>query len=155
MTSSADQQATLLHEVRQRRVELRASMDLLERALASPSRSGRSTEWADGLRRAVGPVYDAFVHHVAVTEGPEGLYAELAQHSPRLEHAVARLLDEHADIRRRLQELLTWVDVSDEVADVSQARKDGTELLAVLMRHRQRGADLVFEAFDVDIGGET
>jgi hypothetical protein len=32
-------------------------------------------------------------------------------------------------------------------------RADLTTLLVALARHRQRGADLVYEAYDVDIGG--
>ncbi|WP_422771495.1 hypothetical protein ACN28C_33630 [Plantactinospora sp. WMMC1484] len=30
-----------------------------------------------------------------------------------------------------------------------------TDLLRELFRHRQRGADLVYEAYQPDIGGET
>ena len=65
------------------------------------------------------------------------------------------LTEEHADVLRRIEELLTLADVGDGATAASQARKAGTELLGVLMRHRQRGADLVFEAFGLDIGGET
>ena len=39
---------------------------------------------------------------------------------------------------------------NDDVADL---RERGTDLLARLSRHRQRGADLIFEAYDTDIGG--
>jgi hypothetical protein len=28
-------------------------------------------------------------------------------------------------------------------------------LLGLLVRHRQRGSDLVYEAYELDIGGET
>ena len=36
---------------------------------------------------------------------------------------------------------------------VDDLRTELTALLAALAKHRQRGADLVYEAFDVDIGG--
>jgi len=45
---------------------------------------------------------------------------------------------------------------SDEAAYVAWAeevRVELTALLAALARHRQRGADLIYEAFAVDIGG--
>jgi hypothetical protein len=32
-------------------------------------------------------------------------------------------------------------------------RTDLTALLVALAKHRQRGADLIYEAYDVDIGG--
>lgn len=154
MSTNADQDTELLQEVRRRRAELRSSMGVLERALASPSKSGGGSGWSGRLRAALHVLYDDFGQHVAITEGPEGLYAELAQHSPRLEHAVLRLVEEHGEILRRLEELLAWVDV-EQGADAVAARRAGTELLGVLMRHRQRGADLIFEAFQLDIGGET
>jgi hypothetical protein len=38
---------------------------------------------------------------------------------------------------------------------VDAVRDLGMALLASLVRHRQRGSDLVYEAYAVDIGGET
>jgi hypothetical protein len=47
---------------------------------------------------------------------------------------------------------VTAVDVKERSTRV---RELGTQLLATLSRHRQRGADLVYEAYQVDIGGDT
>ncbi|HEX2892962.1 MAG TPA: hemerythrin domain-containing protein [Marmoricola sp.] len=154
MSADADRDTELLLEVRRRRAELRSSMSVLEHALASPTRAGGGAGWSGRLGDALRGLYDDFGQHVEITEGPDGLYAELAQHSPRLEHAVIRLVEEHGEIMRRLEELLAWTDV-EQGADAVEARRAGTELLGVLMRHRQRGADLIFEAFQLDIGGET
>jgi hypothetical protein len=38
---------------------------------------------------------------------------------------------------------------------VDKIRDLGTLLLGVLVRHRQRGSDLVYEAYELDLGGET
>jgi hypothetical protein len=38
---------------------------------------------------------------------------------------------------------------------VELARGWASDLLRELSRHRQRGADLVYEAYATDIGGET
>jgi hypothetical protein len=154
MTADAHDDTTLLHEVGRRRAELRTSMGVLERALASPVGPDASL-WVDGLREALRGLGDAFARHVAITEGSDGLYAELVQHSPRLATLVGRLAEEHGEVLRRLEELLRVAEAGEDAACVPEARAAGTELLDVLMRHRQRGADLVFEAFAVDIGGET
>jgi hypothetical protein len=130
-------------------------MEGLERALASPHGAGGPVSWIARLRTALATLYESFGEHVAITEGPGGLYHELAVQSPRLAHAVDRLAGEHAEIARRLEELLTWTEAADAEPDVGEVRRTGTDLLVVLMRHRQRGADLVFEAYDLDIGGET
>lgn len=156
MTVRPDRETRLLLDVGRRRTELRAAMDALESALAAPVGNGASVAaWTGRLQGALHRLYDAVAAHVSITEGPDGLYAELAKHSPRLTNAALRLGEEHADVLRRLEELLTLADASSGSAYASQARKVGTELLVVLMRHRQRGADLVFEAFGLDIGGET
>lgn len=159
MTSETRQDHELLVEVQRRRAELRLAMGELERALASASRSGRpdngALSWADRLHTALAGVYEEFLQHVDITEGPDGLYAELAQYSPRLSHNVDRLAAEHAEIMRRLEELLAWTDANDVRPDAAQVRGGGNELLVLMMRHRQRGADLIFEAYELDIGGET
>jgi hypothetical protein len=38
---------------------------------------------------------------------------------------------------------------------VSVVREAATTALGRLVRHRQRGSDLVYEAYQVEIGGET
>ena len=43
----------------------------------------------------------------------------------------------------------------DVIEEVDRVRGLGTALLGRLVRHRQRGSDLVFEAYEFDIGGET
>ena len=42
-----------------------------------------------------------------------------------------------------------------ESADAVAARREAaTELVGRIVRHRQRGADLIYEAYEVDIGGQ-
>ena len=41
------------------------------------------------------------------------------------------------------------------IGDVDSIRESATTFLGRLSRHRQRGADLVFDAYQTDIGGET
>jgi hypothetical protein len=149
------QDIELLRELQRRRAELRASMGELERALASPIGTGRAVAWTARLRTALHELYDDFAEHVAITEGPQGLYSELSHASPRLAHRIERLTEEHGRIALQLEQLLTWADVNDVNPDIPQARRAGTDLLVALMHHRQRGADLLFEAYEVDIGGET
>jgi hypothetical protein len=159
MTSETQQDHEILVEVQRRRAELRLAMVELERALASASRAGDpargADSWSGRVRAALSGLHDAFGRHVGITEGPDGLYAELALYSPRLAHNIDRLGAEHAEITRRLEELRAWTDVDDERPDAAEIRRAGTDLLVLLMRHRQRGADLIFEAYQLDIGGET
>jgi len=154
MDPSSDQGARLLDELRRRRAELRESMTEVEHALASPPEAS-GVRWAERLRAALVELADDFRDHVAITEGPDGLYRELEMHAPRLAGPVGRLSREHDLVSRQLDELQRAVGGGSELEDVEGVRRTGTELLVVLMHHRQRGADLVFEAYQVDVGGET
>lgn len=150
-TPSTPEQA-LLYELRRRRAELRESMSGLEHMLAAPA-SRDSQDWREGVDRALAELVSDFREHVEITEGPDGLYRELERTAPRLSGGVARLAAEHARISDQLSELASLVTASD--ADVDTVRDRSTALLGTLVRHRQRGSDLVFEAYEMDLGGET
>jgi hypothetical protein len=93
--------------------------------------------------------------HIDVTEGDRGLYRELLAGAPRLSGAVARLTEEHQGIRDGVEGLLARVQDPDTTDDLATVRELGTSLLGTLVRHRQRGSDLVYEAYEIDVGGET
>ena len=140
--------------LRQHRSELRESMSALEHALAAPAMAGQ-TRWVQRVHVALVELFGDFRAHVDITEGPDGMYRELLETSPRLSDAVAGLTRDHALITGRIDDLLSRVATPDVVEDVDGVRDLGTALLGALVRHRQRGSDLVFEAYEVDIGGET
>ena len=146
--------AVLLDELRRRRSELRDSMSALESALASPAGIDHE-RWAVRVHVALVELSADLRLHVKLTEGPAGLYHDLREAAPRLTGAVDRLCDEHVRLRADLDDLLMMLDGLYPVSDVEAIRHGGTMLLVGFARHRQRGADLVYEAFEVDVGGET
>jgi hypothetical protein len=83
------------------------------------------------------------------------LYADLLATAPRLSEAVARLARDHKQIGHQIDDLLARVRTTESREDVDKVRDLGTMLLGVLVRHRQRGSDLVYEAYELDLGGET
>ena len=151
-SSTADED--LLEELRRHRAELRESMSALEAALASPA-VGDTRRWAERVHVATVELAGDFREHVGMTEAPGGLYREVLDTSPRLSGAVTTLTREHVLIRGQVDSLLARVAGPDAMGDVDRVRDLGTALLGRLVRHRQRGADLVFEAYEFDIGGET
>jgi hypothetical protein len=149
--STPDQ--VLLEALRRRRAEMRESMTMLERALAAPA-PGRPDAWAQQVQAALVELSADFHEHVEITEGPGGLYRGLLATAPRLSHAVARLTDQHVQIRELVDDLLARAAGPDR-NDVDRLRELGLTLLGQLARHRQRGSDLIYDAYEVDIGGET
>lgn len=149
---SSTLEQVLLQKLRMRRAELRESMSALEYALAAPSMS--RTRWAERVHVALVELSADFRTHVDLTEGPDGLYRELHTKAPRLSGPVARLAVEHVAITVQVEDLLARLDTSPVDHDMSRVRAQGTMLLGALVQHRQRGSDLVYEAYQVDIGGD-
>jgi hypothetical protein len=147
-------QRVSLESLRRHRAELRDSMSALEQALAAPA-AGGFERWGDQVQAALSDLYADFLLHIEVTEGHDGLYGELLEEAPRLSEAVSRLISEHAAITGLLDDLVSGGTTPETDADVTAVRRLGTELLGRLVRHRQRGADLVYEAYEFDIGGDT
>ena len=141
-----------LDAVRLRRAELREALDGLERALAAPA-AGRAGDWGKSVQAAVAEIADDWQTHVSLTEAPGGLHQSIRAASFRLIHAVDSLTAEHAEIAAEVAELVALTGDDITGADVEGIRDSATRLLGHIIKHRQRGADLVYEAYSLDIGG--
>ena len=159
MISDVERQAVdadLLRLARAQRADLRNALITLERALARPA-PGIVPEWAERVHDALVELAAMFERHIAVTEGEDGFLAEIAEHSPRLINAVRRLTEEHKRIRAELASAIDHIRGLEPTAGeeaITAAREVVTTLINDLARHRQHGADLVYEAHAVDIGGD-
>ncbi len=144
-----------LSEARARRATLHDALVHLEHAMSSPA-AGRIPEWSALVTKGLTGVRDAFEQHIIVTEKPGGLYEEIIMRAPRLDGNVQRLKGEHPEIseRTKLQiERMESVPIGGEEWPLDKARDDLQRFIGTVIRHRQRGADLVWEAYNVDIGG--
>lgn len=139
-----------LAAARRHRAELLRAIHAFERALAVPA---GDPGWRARVVDRLGGLRHAITEHVVVTEGPDGLYRELLDHSPRLGRGVQILIREHAALAAAVDALCARI--RDRAIPVEQVRGWASDLLRELSRHRQRGADLVYEAYATDIGGET
>ena len=137
-----------LHQARQRRAGLREAIDAVERSLAAPAVS-RYEPWAKELADELDDLGAALQHHIAVTEGPGGLLDEILHDEPRLARKVGMARDDHQALREKLEEARLALPTSAD--DVPAARDCVLVLLDALLRHRHLGADLVYEAYNVDM----
>ncbi len=138
------------------RLSLRRAIDDFEDALAAPS-AGRAAGWAADLATVLAHVRTVWSVHIEVTEGPGGLYEEIMENTPRLANMIDRFTREHAAIADDLDAATARLrEVPDgDAAGVDEQRDRLVRLFADLVRHRKRGLDLVYEAYHVDIGGES
>lgn len=144
-----------LEEVRRRRAGLHAAMAGLEAALAAPGAAADG--WSRTVREALDDLGEVWSRHCADTEAPGAFLDEITAEAPRLSGPVGRMRREHAEVSGLISRLVRRLAVPPGAgtadAWVEEIRSDATTLLGLLVRHRQRSADLVYEAFAVDLGG--
>jgi hypothetical protein len=141
-----------LNAVRVRRAELRETLNLMEAALAAPAR-GRAVIWGEAVHASLVMIADDFGAHVEVTEGPGGLHQSILTGDLRLANAVEALTAEHSQLAEEIATLVADSEAPVGEDDVDDLRERATALLGHMVRHRQRGADLIYEAYETDIGG--
>ena len=138
----------------QQRERLRDALVAFEDALSSAG-PRRAAAWAEGVVQCILRVETEFNSHVDLTEQEDGLYDDILEAAPRLAHRVDLLRQEHNEITVALSDCLTRVELVPNTAHadwVSARREECNALLGRLVRHRQRGADLVYEAYS-EVGG--
>jgi len=154
MSDDEQELTPTLEETARRRADLHAALVEVEEAISSPA-VGREADWAKEVIGTLEELGHTIAEHIEVTERPEGLYDEITHRAPRLSTKIERLKEEHPAMRDGTIELiakLQTVGIGDEWP-LDEARDDLQRLLGKIVRHRQLGADLVWEAYNLDIGG--
>jgi hypothetical protein len=144
-----------LDEARRRRATLHDQLVHVEQAISSPA-AGRLESWTSQVVKELVGLRDAFEQHVLVTEKPDGLYEEIINRAPRLAGKVKKLGEEHPSIASSINDRLARMEgaqAGTEAWEIDDCRDDLQRLLGLIVRHRQHGADLVWEAYNLDIGG--
>lgn len=144
----ADSQA--LTSARVRRDELYDAILAVERALAAPA-SGHPVSWSKRVRDDLGELRTAFENHIAVTEGSGGLFEEIMSREPRLAHAIERLRVEHRPLLETFETAGAHLGSVEDEAGVGEIRDTVLALVHDLFVHRHRGAELLYEAYNVDV----
>jgi hypothetical protein len=142
-----------LGEIKQRRAALVGTCSAFEAALSAPAASAR---WPEGLGNALTALGATFHEHVTETEGSGGTIEQLRERAPRLSDRIDLLVEQHVTITADAERLMDRLDhlPAERSADENAAiREQAFELLTAIVRHRQLGADLLYEAYDIDVGG--
>jgi hypothetical protein len=140
-----------LDEVVRRRADLYQAILALEKAAARPAVE-REDEWVAGVLGALAELQGQIADHIEITERPGGLYTEIVEAAPRLSGNVQRLRDEHPEMRDAAEALRARIAAADEVS-IEETRDEIQHVLGRLVKHRQHGADLLWEAYNLDTGG--
>jgi len=150
-----DQSDDFRKELIRNRAALMAAMARLEESLARPC--GRDAEaWISEVAVSTDVVRDEVVRHIETHEGPGSFHEEVLASQPYLAPRVAKLQREHVTASTIVAELQAALakarDSEDPSSAATEIRTLGSELLMLLVRHRQSGADLVWESVNLDLG---
>jgi hypothetical protein len=129
-----------------RRRDMEERLVALERALAAAT---AASGWSEAVREKLVELNDALIRHVVAVEATDGLLDEIVSTAPRLANSVQLMRDDHGRLAARIERLINEA----RILSPDGLRDDAVGLLHEMMLHRQRGSDLVYEAFSRDIGG--
>jgi hypothetical protein len=148
-----EHQATqALEAAARRRRELRDALMALEDTAASSVHD--PDRWRRLVAARIAALAVAFAEHVAETEAPGGLYDEMEEIAPHVQGKARRLREEHPRLTGAIADAeARFAAPFPEGTDLDALRDDLQRLMGRLVRHRQHGADLVWEAYELDIGG--
>ena len=128
-----------------------AMIDFEARVMAASGAPG----WAERLDRGLTTLREALDDHIVEVEKPNGIIARALDAAPWLESHAEPLRAEHVELLASLDavaDLAEEIDVEDRET-MRDLRHASLDLVRHLSWHRQRGADLVYDAYDYDIGG--
>lgn len=129
------------------RIELNVAIANVERAAA---RASSNPTWREILLGELDGLRVALDQHVVEVEGEGGILTEMMVTAPRLANKINKVKDEHPVLITQVANTIETVQASDDVVAI---RTTILELLGAIARHRQHGADLLYEGYNVDIGG--
>ena len=139
-----------LDGIARQRSQLGQAMIHVELAAAAPT--GKES-WLADLRESARTLEAAFNHHVEEVETPTGLLDRIVDQAPRLQRASDLTREDHVTISRLIDTVLEMTDDNGASTDPEDIREAVVAALLALTKHRQRGADLIYDAYDIDIGG--
>jgi WS/DGAT/MGAT family acyltransferase len=139
-----------LAAVNERRDEFYEGILGLERAMATPA-GDDARAWAAETATAVEAMQHVLGDHIRETEAPGSFYDDVIQHSPHLVNAAHRLQAEHPPLAASVEALALELTTVTDDDGVEALRQDALELIKALLQHRHRGAELVYDAYNVDV----
>ena len=132
------------HQIVSRRQDLYDAMQALESSVA---RASGQTDWFIAVDLALCNLEAALDRHVSEIEAPDGLFDEVIDRAPHLASDVQRLRQDHDEL------LASCRSASYLLSQLSpeELRRKVLGMLGRLAIHGQRGSELLFDTYNVDL----
>ncbi len=135
---------------REQRRGVRQACADLEWAIARPASPGAAS-WSELVAGSLAELGGAFERHVEHSESPDGLLWDITSVAPRLQHAVDHVRHEHVEIVAQIEHVTALARGNEDADRIPVIREESLALLQAISAHRYRGAELVYDAYTVDI----
>lgn len=132
------------------RAAMRRALDHVEHALAVPS---QRVNWIASVQESLKSLSVELDAHVAEVERNGGLFSSIMAQAPQLADKIEQLRRDHDELESAIADVVVAVTEEGAAQEPDEVRRLGLELMGNFVRHRHRGADLVYDAYDIDIGG--
>lgn len=104
-------------------------------------------DWRMEIELALSYLLAALEDHVDEIGSEGGLFTQIMEHAPHLAPDITSLSQEHDELREACRNALSLT--ADWSA--SSLRRRINRLLGALANHRQTGAELLYDAYNVDL----
>jgi hypothetical protein len=136
-----------VEEVQARRASLHGACAGVREALRSPDRPGDGAVLA-----AVRELARVWRAHSSETERRDGVLDQVLADCPRLSPTVGRLRHEHQVVSEKLRAVERLLDAPPLRPGPDPALPVLTRVLTAVDRHRRDGRNLLYDAYQVDLG---
>ncbi len=133
-----------------RRSQLGLAMQRVELATAAPA---AKDTWIPELNQHLRQLDITFDQYIRDVKAPLGLMDQIVDRAPRLQRSVEASEANLASVAGLIKQAVSLVGAEDASERVDEVREATMAALVALARHRQKCADLIYDAYDVDIGG--
>ncbi|MDX6552383.1 MAG: hypothetical protein QOH74_871 [Gaiellales bacterium] len=130
------------------------AMHALEEATGRPALA-HSDVWTHEVSTALDRLESAFAEQRSSYEDPMGLMAEIASDHPRLRTWVRQLRHRWVELEATAHTFRQSLGSSPDTYSIHEVRERVRWLMGSVRHHREREADLVFEALGIDLEGRS
>jgi chromosome segregation ATPase len=151
--TTTEQHNLRTREANQARQRMLRAMRELEKALAQPSYERRKV-WRENVSRVLEQLQVVLRETRETADQEDSLLTVLAAEFPRLQPRCESLRGEYDAIQERIKELREQIaDREPCSSDIAGIRQKLADLLTAIRHVQAEETELIYEAYQVDIGG--
>ncbi len=150
--SISRREAEGINELRSDHARVVIAIRALERAVGAPA-PRRRREWLTNVSVALSQFQQDVAREGDHESAPSGVLELIREAEPRLSVEVDRIEEGYRSLSQRLRNLIHQLDTTaDDQVDIASLRQEIGNILAEYRHLQAREVDLVYDAYNTDVG---